>query len=155
MAHTDERLCYVADMFIVNDGAVLLRMLEKYNKWLAPGGHIESGETPLQAALREAKEEVGIDVTLLGEVPSSRVEGEEEVLIPRFINRHRVSSTHEHLSFIYFGTSTTRDFFQGDTEVSKDIRWLTAGEIADPATGVDERIKAYALAALEAASSRK
>ncbi|GAB4297143.1 MAG: CoA pyrophosphatase [Myxococcota bacterium] len=40
-----------------------------------PGGHIAEGETPKETALREAKEELGIDpreVALLGEMPLTR-----------------------------------------------------------------------------------
>lgn len=32
------------------------------NKWGFPGGAIELGETPEMAAIREAKEETGLDV---------------------------------------------------------------------------------------------
>lgn len=41
-----------------------------------PGGRIEDGETPVQAALREASEEVGVDadsVAVLGELPAASV----------------------------------------------------------------------------------
>ena len=42
-----------------------------YNKkregWEIPGGHIEEGETEIQTALREVKEEVGIDVKIIDE----------------------------------------------------------------------------------------
>jgi len=38
----------------------------KLGVWLYPGGHLEPGETPDQAVVREVKEETGIDVELLG-----------------------------------------------------------------------------------------
>jgi 8-oxo-dGTP pyrophosphatase MutT (NUDIX family) len=37
-------------------------------KWIFPKGHIEKGETPAAAALREAKEEAGVVATLIGPV---------------------------------------------------------------------------------------
>jgi len=36
--------------------------------WATPGGGMEPGETPLAAALREVREELGIDVVLEGPV---------------------------------------------------------------------------------------
>ena len=33
--------------------------------WLPAGGHVENGETPAEAAIREAQEETGLDVTLV------------------------------------------------------------------------------------------
>lgn len=42
------------------DKALVINAI-KFNKWLFPGGHIDKGETPLEACIREVKEEVGID----------------------------------------------------------------------------------------------
>ena len=39
---------------------VLLINHKKYNIWLAPGGHVDEGELPSEAAVRETLEEVGI-----------------------------------------------------------------------------------------------
>ena len=49
--------------FIVKDGRVLLIRKKRglgAGKMNAPGGKLESGETPLQAAVRETQEEIGV-----------------------------------------------------------------------------------------------
>ncbi len=43
-------------------GVVLLRH-KRLGFWLQPGGHIDRGETPWEAALREAREETGLHVS--------------------------------------------------------------------------------------------
>lgn len=39
----------------------------KLNKWLQPGGHVEDDADILSAALREAREETGVDVQPISE----------------------------------------------------------------------------------------
>ena len=48
------------------DGEILLlrRVRGDHVQWEIPGGKVEPGEDPGQAAIREAKEELGVDVTL-------------------------------------------------------------------------------------------
>lgn len=40
-----------------------------YGLWGIPGGHVDEGETPQQAAVRETKEEVGLEVELINDKP--------------------------------------------------------------------------------------
>lgn len=50
---------------IRNDhGEILLCHRRDKDMWNLPGGRVEEGEAPWQAAVREAKEEVGLDVTI-------------------------------------------------------------------------------------------
>lgn len=44
-------------------GRVYLGHHKKADDWIPPGGHIEPGETPSQAAIREMQEELGIEIT--------------------------------------------------------------------------------------------
>ncbi|QIK77417.1 NUDIX domain-containing protein [Nocardioides piscis] len=63
----------VAAVAIVRDGCVLTVRKEGTSRFMLVGGKLEPGETPLDAALRETREEVGIDVVdleLLGEFVS-------------------------------------------------------------------------------------
>ena len=66
------------------------------------GGHIELDEDPEQAALREAKEESGLDLELLGERPPTTSPGTRALIAPRFLDIHRISDTHEHIGMIYW-----------------------------------------------------
>ncbi|MEX2294651.1 MAG: NUDIX domain-containing protein [Acidimicrobiales bacterium] len=48
-------------------GEVLLVQLSYRNRWGVPGGLLKRGEAPEAAARREVREEVGIEIVLIGE----------------------------------------------------------------------------------------
>ena len=53
----------VAACISLSDGKILLVKSSRWgNYYLFPGGHIEYGETMVEAVKREAKEEIGLDV---------------------------------------------------------------------------------------------
>lgn len=49
------------------DGAILLVRLSYRDRWGVPGGLLKRGEAPEDAARREVREEVGLEVELVGE----------------------------------------------------------------------------------------
>lgn len=58
-----------AGALIESEGGILLlrRAIEpRYGMWVFPGGFVDRGEHPEQAAIREAREEAGIDIALRG-----------------------------------------------------------------------------------------
>ncbi|GAC1360362.1 MAG: NUDIX hydrolase [Herpetosiphon sp.] len=42
-----------------DEGLLLLLIADRFGNWTLPKGHLEAGETPMQAALREITEETG------------------------------------------------------------------------------------------------
>lgn len=50
----------VATVAVLHDGHVLMGKRRDNNKWTTPGGHMNEGETPIDGAVRELKEETGI-----------------------------------------------------------------------------------------------
>ncbi len=151
MPHIHDLIDYTVDVLIVNGDAVMLRKHDKYKAWLMVGGHVELDEDPTQAAVREAKEEVGLDITLVGEVPTITEDGEyKELLVPEFMNIHPLTpdSKHQHISLVYFATSESRDVVQGETEVSDGIHWFTKEDLDSQEFDLKDTIRYYAKAAL-------
>jgi 8-oxo-dGTP pyrophosphatase MutT (NUDIX family) len=67
MPHIHDKIDFTVAIFVVQQAQVLLVHYRALDKWLPLGGHIELDEDPEQAALREVREESGLDVELLGE----------------------------------------------------------------------------------------
>lgn len=151
MPHIHDKIDFTIDVFIVYNNTVLLRRHDKYNLWLAIGGHIELDENPNQAAVREAKEEVGLDITLDKSLTGTQFNSSEykELIPPYFMNIHKINDTHDHLSLIYFATSKSNKISEPEThERSNGCKWYTKEEL-EQNTEISESIKYYALKALE------
>ena len=102
MPHIHEKIDFTVAIFVVHDEKILLIHHRQLNQWLPLGGHIELDEDPEQAALREAREESGLDVELLGERPPTTSPGTRALIAPRFLDIHRINATHEHIGLIYW-----------------------------------------------------
>src|SRR6202021_3913824 len=128
MPHIHKKIYFTLAIFIVQDGKILLIHHRKLNKWLPLGGHIELDEEPEIAALREAKEESGLDVELLGERPPTTEPGTRALVAPRFLYIHRISETHEHIGMIYWARPKSGAVTLAGEE-HHDIRWCSGEEL--------------------------
>lgn len=52
------------DIAIVHDGCILLTQREDSAAWCLPGGHVDAGESLAEAAVRECREETGLEVQI-------------------------------------------------------------------------------------------
>jgi 8-oxo-dGTP pyrophosphatase MutT (NUDIX family) len=148
MAHIHEKIDFTVAIFVVRRGKVLLIHHRNLNKWLPLGGHIELDEDPEQAALREAKEESGLDVELLGERPPTTEPGTRALIAPRFLDIHRITDKHEHIGMIYWARPRNGEVTLSPSE-HHDIRWCSAEELDQLQPPMAEAVKWYCRQALK------
>jgi 8-oxo-dGTP pyrophosphatase MutT (NUDIX family) len=159
MAHYHYALDLCIESFIVNDGAVLLRLHEKYSIWTGPGGHIDPGEDSNEAAHREIWEESGLEVELVGPLGWVKTDTEHNIDLvpPLFLNRHHINSHHDHSCMIFAARSKSREI-SPQTEEDRDCEfvWVTAATLAEMHK-TDKRLRdevyRYAIEALKVTSN--
>ncbi len=148
MPHIHEKIDWCVGVYIVHNHKVLIRKHDKYGKWIHVGGHVELDETPTAAAKRECYEEVGLTIKLYGEDTTLELADDiesHELVVPAFMNIHRISPTHQHIDLIYFATSETEAVVPENPH--DEWVWLTLREVRrHPHLG--EKIRHYAATAL-------
>jgi len=148
MPHLHELIDFTVAIFVVQDARVLLIHHRRLNKWLPLGGHIELDEEPEIAARREALEESGLDVELLGERPPTTEPGTRALIAPRFLDIHRISETHEHIGMIYWARPRAGQVQLAEAE-HRAIRWCTAAELEELDPPMSGAVKWYCRRALQ------
>ena len=90
---------------MVHDDHVLLHWHPKVRAWLPPGGHIHENEDPVQAVLREIREETGVRAEVVPTGPRIHMEYPTQVEAPFTIMiediHDPVDGYHQHIDMIY------------------------------------------------------
>lgn len=108
-------------------GVVLLKH-KRLGLWLQPGGHVDPGESPWEGALREAREETGLEVAFAGGVAQ---------LV--HVDVHPGGRGHTHLDLRYLVDGGDADPTPPDGE-SQEIGWYAWDAAIERAS--DDRLKA-------------
>lgn len=123
---------FTATVYVLWQGKVLLHHHAKLNKYLPPGGHLEPNETPSEGALREVKEETGLDIAII-EQENLQVNAYNAVSIPRpflclleNIPSFQGQSAHRHIDMIYL--AKPQDPLKA-SQVPAPFRWYSMEEI--------------------------
>lgn len=150
MPHLHEKIDFTVAIFVVEAGRVLLILHRNLGKWLPLGGHIELDEDPEAAALREAREESGLEVELLGERPPTTEPGTRALIAPRFLDIHRINDRHEHIGMIYFARPVGGRLGLAEEE-HLDIRWCSDADLDALQPPMSGAVKWYCRQALREA----
>jgi 8-oxo-dGTP pyrophosphatase MutT (NUDIX family) len=148
MAHIHEKIDFTVAVFVVSESRVLVIHHRNLGKWLPLGGHIELDEDPEFAALREAREESGLEVELIGERPPTTEPGTRALIAPRFLDIHRITETHEHIGMIYWARPKSGKLSLATLE-HHAIRWCSAEELDGLRPSMSDAVKWYCRKAIE------
>lgn len=101
-----------------NDGRYLCVWNKRYGGWSFPGGKVEEGETPAQAAVRELREETSLEV-----VPDT-------YLFPVFEGEHsiKVDSSRGSTVAVFMMPPFTLVGTACENEIGCPVTWLTREE---------------------------
>ena len=112
-----DRRAFSVAVFCRNGGEILLVRHKRLDLGLPVGGELEPGETPLEAARRELREETGLE----GEFPPGiGVDGSPPGLIG--YEEHPAGSKGLHMNFAFVADVATRDLAACDEYT--DVRWV-------------------------------
>ena len=115
--------------YIVSKGRVLLHWHPKVKAFLPPGGHVEINEDPVQAVLREVKEETGLLVEIINSELPIKSSYPAQISPPITIMIEDITdadgSIHQHIDFIYFCRPIT------DVILDEGWIWVTERQITD------------------------
>jgi len=91
---------FTASALILNkERKILLVNHRKLGVWLYPGGHVDKGETPDEAVIREVKEETGLDVKIISNKDTNIADPKADVSVlhqPYIVLCEKIKGNEEH-----------------------------------------------------------
>lgn len=131
---------------IVHKNKVLLHFHKSLKKWLPIGGHIDRDELPEEAAIREAKEEAGLEIVLYNPDENLKMDGTRDLVRPPHIMLQDINAFHQHIDFTYYASADIFELNPEDGETN-DLRWFTKEEVEK--LDAPQNVKIRALEALK------
>lgn len=115
---------FTATGFVVDGGRTLLHWHKRLQQWMPPGGHIEPDENPVQAVLREIREETGLEAEVIPSIAALSFSYPAQLQPPYTIlleDSPEPGDPHQHIDLIYF--CRLRDGAANE-RLEGDFRWV-------------------------------
>lgn len=136
----------VVAAYIFNGEKLLLIHHKKLDMWLPVGGHIDKNETPDAAVIREAREEVGLDVEIIQTDATPQCgQMKEKLCVPFHVSVHSVGD-HDHCCLNYVCKVKSENVEMNSREL-KDFKWFSKEELNQE--HISEGVRAEALTAFK------
>ena len=127
--------------FVVHDGRVLLLFHPKIGIWLPPGGHIEVGELPDEAAVREVLEETGVRCRLVGE-RGVDVAYPQQLVRPFGVQVENIRPGVQHIDLVYFAVADDDGWHvSAESAVRERAGWYAPADL--PGLGANDEIQQW------------
>lgn len=124
---------YTASAYVIDyeNRSVLLMYNKKLDMWLQPGGHIESNEIPEEAAVREVREETGIDIKIINFHES------DDNIVPVAIERY-INKVGDMIDIQYLAIPLNKDLYSNE---NNEMGWFNEKELETISIEEDIKIK--------------
>jgi 8-oxo-dGTP pyrophosphatase MutT (NUDIX family) len=132
---------FTATAFIIDSrNRVLLLWHKRMQRWMPPGGHIDPDELPEDTAVRECKEETGLDIEIVSDEQTDVFDdpGEGRMLKKPFAmlleeipaSDIRNEPAHQHMDFLFRARpiDETQSLIIAEREADH-LRWFTREEV--------------------------
>lgn len=120
-----------ATVYVVDGDETLLHDHKRQPVWMPPGGHVDRDELPHETAIRETREETGLDVDLVGTDDAAAPPTVSRPPQPHHyqvvdIDRCDGDVVHQHVDLVFYARTASREVVPGAGEVPAD-RWAWFG----------------------------
>lgn len=109
---------------IVRDGLLLLSHWQEGKRWTLPGGGLEPGEPPADAAVREILEETGFVASL------DRLLGIDSIVIAAHERIHGDGVPLHSIQVVYAASIVSGELTHERDGSSDEARWVPLGDVA-------------------------
>ncbi|MBI5631508.1 MAG: NUDIX domain-containing protein [Elusimicrobia bacterium] len=139
--------------YVVRGGKTLLLHHKKLRMWLAPGGHLEEGELPEEALVREIREETGLEVEILSPKasPGPVETGVRYLHVPSHVQLEDIPNHPQHIDLVYYCLAKDGEAAFSALE-HEGMRWHSPEDLAR--SHVRDEVRQRALEAIALAESR-